>query len=558
MKELKRFLSYMGKYRYAYWSIFILTLTASAAFEIIYSYMNKMLFNAVEYGNRELFYNGMLLCLVIMVLRCVFPYLRYFQIRVVRKLVFDIKMKMFDNMMGFDMRYYETHHSAEALKTLNWDANSLKDAYFSHVYWVVGKVVDGVTAIVAMLVYSPYLALVSIAFSIITVFISVNINRRIKKSDKIIQSRVTRLAQQLSDILSGFTLLKMYKGASLVVEHFNSENESVAKEEKKRFVKASISEMVAFLMGILANFGTIIAGAVFVARGRLDYGTVMAVVALQINVSSMVQRFGSSLATLNTSLVKASRVFDFLEMKDVYEEEMPNMIEDTHIQLHGGVVSADYELVIDKLSFSYGGGNNIINNFDMRVAKGEKVMLMGQSGCGKSTFLKLLMRFYEKSSGHIKIYGKDIEEYSLCELRDMITYVPQNSYLFEGTIAENIAWGYNGPGKDVDEVLRKDIIEAAKHAYADEFIRQLPQGYDTHITATGSNLSGGQRQRIAIARAFMKNSPILLLDEPSAALDVQSEKMINMAMKQLMRNRVVIMVTHRMTSFEEFDRIVEL
>ncbi len=569
MKELKRFLSYMGKYRYAYWLIFVITLVVSAFVEVTYSYMNKLVFNSVEYDNRSMFIHGVGLCVILVVIRCLFPYLRYFQITVVRKIVFDIKLKLFDKLLGFNMEYYEKHHSGDALKTLNWDANSLKDAYFSHVYWVTGKVTDGVAAIVAMLVYSPFLALVSIGFSLVTVYISVRINKQIKKMDKEIQGRISNLAQRLSDILSGFPVLKMYSGATIVMDNYLDENVVVTNGEKKRVSKAATGEMIAFVMGILANFGTIIVGAVFVSKGMIDYGTVMAVVSLQLSVSSMVQRFGGALTTLNSSLVKAGRVFDFLELQGM--EEVTSILENKVCVTEAAVVGTnlvdmntadkdkmvhtyEYPLVISGLSFGYDDNKAVLENFNMNVSEGEKILLMGESGCGKSTLLKLLLRFYEKTGGEIKLYGKDITQYSLEQLREMITYVPQNNYLFEGTVRENIAFGCN----DDKGVSDTEIVRAAELAYAHEFIKEMPQGYDSPITAGGSNLSGGQRQRIAIARAFMKQSPILLLDEPSSALDVHSEKMINLAMKQLMKNRIVIMVTHRTSGLEEFDRVVRM
>lgn len=559
MKELKRFLSYMGKYRYTYWVIFVITLVASAFFEVAYSYMNKLVFNSVEYGSRKLFIYGVGLCVVLVVLRCLFPYLRYFQITVVRKMVFDIKLKLFDKLLGFNMEYYEKHHSGDALKTLNWDANSLKDAYFSHVYWVTGKLTNGVAAIAAMLIYSPVLALVSIGFSVVTVYISVHINKQIKKMDKEIQGRISNLAQRLSDILSGFTVLKMYSGASIVMDSYLDENVEVTEGEKNRVHKAAIGEMTAFVMGIFANFGTIMVGAVCVSKGMLDYGSVMAIVSLQLSVSSMVQRFGGALTTLNASLVKAGRVFDFLEMKGTQEVDIishnESDVSDAYAKVCDKVLyDYEYPLSISGLDFGYDDKRSVLKNFNMNVSDGEKILLMGESGCGKSTLLKLLMRFYEKTSGEIKLYGRDITQYPLERLREMITYVPQNNYLFEGTIRENIAFGCNND-KGVSEA---DIVRAAKLAYAHEFIREMPLGYDSPIAAGGSNLSGGQRQRIAIARAFMKDSPILLLDEPSSALDVHSEKMVNLAMKQLMENRIVIMVTHRTSGFEEFDRVVRL
>ncbi len=548
MKEMKRYLSYMGKYKGAYWMIFIATLVTSALLEIAYSYMNKMVFNGVEYGDFTLFQKGAVLCAVLVVVRCLFPYFRYFQLQVVRKIVFDIKIAMFDKMLRFNMDYYDTHHSAEALKTLNWDANSLKDSYFSHIYWVTGKLTNGTAAIVAMLIYSPVLAAVSIVFSVVTVYISVNINKKIKSTDKIIQGKLAKLAQCLSDILSGFTLLKMYRGASIVLDNFAGENHNATREEIKRSSQAAGGELITFLMGLLANFGTIVVGAVLVAKGMLDYGTVMAVVSLQMSVSSMVQKFGGALTTLNSSLVKAGRVFDFLEIEG-FEEKSKVTVDNKSRKLCEGEAS----LVIKNLCYSYDGEKDVLKSISINVFEGEKVLIMGESGCGKSTLLKLLMRFYEKSKGEIKIYGRSIESYSLEELRDMITYVPQNNYLFEGTIRENIAYG-----RGHEQVSDKEIIAAAKSAYAHDFIKDMPQGYDTVITAGGGNLSGGQRQRIAIARAWVKNSPILLLDEPTSALDMQSEMMINKAMQQLMSNKIVLMVTHRTSVGKDFDRVVNI
>ena len=552
MKELRRYLSYIGKYKFLYWSIFAGTLMTSAILTLAYPYMNKLIFNALEYGDKDLFVQAAALCILLVVLNCLSPYERYFIIKVVRKIVFDIKIALFEKLMRMDMNYYESHHSGEALKTLNWDANSLKDSYFSHIYWVFGGLVTGVISIIAMIVYSPALTLISIGFCLVTVFVSIKINQQIKRMDKEVQEKNAELTARLSDILSGFTTLKMFPGSSIVHAAFQCKNEQAATEEKRRVKKLSVLEMVSFFLGILANFGTIGVGAFWVARGRLDYGTVMAIVSLQIEVSFTVQSFGGSLATFTSSLVKAGRVFDFLEL-DCEEPEGRGIegAEDSNIV----EPRKDCKPIeIESMTFSYSGKSDVLKDFSMEVMDREKIMLMGESGCGKSTLLKLLMRFYQPVSGKIKLYGRDINEYSLWQLRQLITYIPQNNYLFEGSIRENIAFGYAGKG----QVSDAEIVRAAKSAYAEEFIAALPQGYDTHLDAGGSNLSGGQRQRIAIARAFLKDSPILLMDEPSSALDVQSEKMIDLAMKELMKQKVVLMVTHRVASFGAFDRVVKL
>ncbi|MGN0161034.1 MAG: ABC transporter ATP-binding protein [Lachnospiraceae bacterium] len=551
MGELRRYFSYIGKYKGAYWGNFVLTLLLSAVMEVQYSYMNKLVFNAVEHTDSRLFVHAVILCVILVVLRCLSPYLRYFQIKIVRKIVFDIKMKLFQKLMRLNMDFYEKTHSANALKILNDDANSLKDSYFSHVYWVVGKVFNGMAAVVAMVIYSPSLAVVSIVFSVITVRVSLRIQQNMKKMEKNIQGSISRLTERLSDILSGFILLKMYRGASVVLENFREENETVLREEKRRTEKAGSLEMISFLLGILGNFGTMIAGAVFVSQGRMDYGTVMAVVSLQMSVSGMVQRFGSSLTIFSASLVKAGRVFDFLE--DGVEETEEHMEEIKEIKGNHAGGETETPVIIQNLNFSYEEGRMVLKQFSMKADYGERILLTGESGCGKSTLLRLLMGFYGKSSGKIRIFGRDIESYSLAQLRNMITYVPQNCYLFEGTIRENILMGCYAK-----EGMEKEVERAAGLAYADEFIRKLPQGYETKLLSGGSNLSGGQRQRIAIARAFLKDAPILLLDEPSSALDAESERILCLAMDELMKDKIVFMVTHGTNFNGKFDRMISL
>lgn len=541
MKELKRYFAYMGKNIYAYWMILIVTIIVESALQVLYSYINKQTLNAVEYKDMQLFKQAAALCVIVVVLKCLFPYLRYFMIKLVRKMVFELKITLFAKLMRLDMNFYEKNHSAEGLKTLNWDANSLKDSWFSHVYWVLGKVSLGVSALVAMFIYSPLLTGISVVICGITAATSIWLNRAMKRSAKNVQLGTVALAKKLSDILSGFSVLKIYPGAGIVTDSFLEENKDVTRKELQRVRKAAALEMLSFLFGIMGSFGTIIFGTYLVSRGALDYGTVMAVVTLQISLSNTMQRLGSSIATFTNSLVKAGRVFNFLEL--TCEEE------------DGGKALQDFSrasVKISGLTFSYGNQKKVFDNWSIDIKPKEKIMLKGESGCGKSTLLKLILRFYDFREGFVEICGRDIMEYPIKQVRDMITYIPQDCYLFEGTVAENIALGSSA------EATRAEIEHAARLAFAEEFILELPDKYDTQLTAGGQNLSGGQRQRIAIARAFLKNAPILMMDEPSSALDAESEKMVHKALRELMKDKLVIMVTHRDSGEENFDRIVVL
>ncbi len=556
MQELKRYFSYMGKNQYKYWIILITTIIIRNILDVLYSYANKMILNAVEYRNIRLFYNTVILCVIVIMLRCIFPYMRYLSIRLVRKMVFDIKISLFDKLLKLDMRWYENNHSGEGLKTINWDANSLKDSWFSHVYWVLGNITVGITSIIAMFIYSPTLAAISVVISIVTAVMSIKVNDAMKNNSKSVQTTVAELTKLLSDILSGFPVFKLYSGFSIVTDKFAENVDAEKKKEMERVRKASVREMLCFLMGVLGSLGTIFAGVYLVSKGRMDYGTVMAVVTLQISLSEAMQKIGGCVAVLNNSLVKASRVFDFMECK--CEENTENIdwksadnINDKYAETNAENHGKTY-IDIDKLTFCYDGTKRVIDNLNLHTGENEKIMIKGESGCGKSTLLKLLLRFYDYEYGNIKINGNELKNYPVERLREMITYIPQDCYLFEGTIAENISYGVKAQADSTD------IINAAKLAFADEFITKLSDGYNTKIKSGGTDLSGGQRQRIVIARAFLKDSPILLMDEPSSALDTYSESMIQKSLETLMKDKLVIMVSHREGMEGDFDRVIAM
>ena len=567
MKDLKRFLSYMGKNSFTYWFILIATLIIESFLQILYSYVTKRIINAIEFQNIELFRTAVIASVIIVILKCLFPYLRYFQIKLVRKMVYELKLKLYEKLLSMNMDFFKSTHSADAIKTLNWDANSLKDSWFSHIYWVLGKIVMVASAIITMCFYSPILMGISLIICAFTAFVSVKINKSIKKYAKMVQKKSTKLSILLSNIIAGFVTLKMSSGVKIVLNHFYEECEEAFQLEKSRVKVEASFEMTAFLLGVIGSFGTIIAGAVLVSEGTLDFGTVMAVVTLQMSVSNAMQRLGGSISALTTSMVRASHVFDFMELD---MEEQINWFTDEKSgkkELKGENSDVFGEgqpvLEISDLQFSYNENDELKDKSKdctqlccrkMQISAGEKIMITGESGCGKSTLLKLMQGFYPVENEKIKIYGKDINEYELDELRNIITYVPQDCYLFEGTVAENIAFGWNGenaPSMDM-------ILVAAKEAYADKFIEHLSDGYNTKVTAGGTNLSGGQRQRIAIARAFMKNAPIVLMDEPLSALDTYSENVLLKAMKALLKNKTVIMVSHRMTGMDKFERVVRI
>lgn len=541
MNKYKRFFSYLGKWKVPYFLILAATLLVTGTLSFGNSYANKMMFNSVEYGNRQLFVKACILLCILLVVAVLMPYLRLFHMQVVRKVVFKIKVEMFEKLTVTDMQYFEQHHSGDTLKRLGWDGASLKDACFSNVFRVSNLLFNGVVSVASMFYYNWKLAIVSIVFSIISVVISIGINTTIGKISDHLEEQIAKLYEKLSDVLSGLPIIKMYSGGKLAIDGYVHENDQAARQLKKRARTMSALSGILFVTGMLANFGTIAVGVYLVMKNEIDYGTVMAVVALQMAVSGSLQYIGMAFAGLQAALATAKRVFDFLEHSECEELGKEKVID----------IHPEEGIQVNHVTFAYADRPPVFQDFSFNVGQNEKLMILGESGCGKSSILKLLLRFYDYEAGEIRILGHDIREYSLYQLRKLITYVPQENYLFEGTIAENIAFGN-------PHATKEEVIAAAKLAYADEFIKDFPNQYETMMTASGKNVSGGQRQRIALARAFIKNAPIVFLDEPSSALDVDSEQKINLAIKTLVQNRIVIMVTHRTTSFSEFDRVLKI
>lgn len=361
-----------------------------------------------------------------------------------------------------------------------------------------------------------------------------------------IQIKITKLTEKLSDCISGFEVIKLYPNSHHVIDRYLEENDTVAKNLVLRTKKLSMMDMLTFIAGFLSSIGTILVGILLVSRGKADYGTIMAIVSLQFGVSMMFQELGGSITRLTISMAKAERIFEFLDIEEEHKckkakKTINGVMNETKLKC----------LEFIEASYKYANRGPLFHNLSFHINVKDKIAVVGESGCGKSSILKLLLQFYNIEDGIIRLNGKAIEEYSINEWRNNFAYVPQDSYLFEGTIIENIQLGRR-------DATKEEIVHAAKLAFAHDFILDLPNGYEMNVTTGGRNLSGGQRQRIAIARAFLKNAPIILLDEATSALDTESEQQVIAALHNLMKDKTVIMVSHKVQSIDFCNRIFQL
>lgn len=454
------------------------------------------------------------------------------------------RSRTFERALDLPVTYYESHHSGDTLSRLTNDLAAMKASYDWPIFNLLTMITVGLAAAVSMTILNWRVSLILIATSIFFAWLNKRFSDALKRMGKEIQESSARLTESLGNILSGFSVIKQFALEPRMSAAFGKHNEDIRDKAVQRSLKASWLECFNAIIGWI-NFGGLLAlGAVLAGAGTMTFGTMVAMTNLLWNVNRGIRETGGILAQFQGYLAGTARVMEIQESapetadlpsswKTDDREEAPA------IEMHG-------------VSFSYDGKRDALTDFSLRIDGGATIGIAGPSGGGKSTALKLLLGFYEPSSGTIsvsrRLLGQDARGVSREALRAMIAYVPQDPFMFSGTIAENI-----GHGKaDAD---REAIEEAARAAHAHDFISALEKGYDTMVGERGLKLSGGQRQRIAIARAFLKDSPVVLLDEATSSLDSRSELAIQEALAELGKRKTVVIIAHRLSTIRDADVI---
>lgn len=536
-KEFLRLMSLLKKRKAAYWISMIVARSMFVCVQILIAFVNKNMINAAINSDMNLLLRSVAYCAAAIIMACIFdPLFRYINNVVVRYTLYDIRLMVFAHVERLPISYYENNHSGDSISRLTNDVNVLWNAYAQHIGVVIFALMYGVGSMVSMVSMDWRLSILMIILGLISTYVNINFSIPLRKISDRVQKETSSLTQMLGDILAGFRVLKMFDISEIVLKRYMTENNAVSESRLERVKKNSEMNGINYLLSTLSTAGVLIMGAFMALHGSIDFGTVVGIISLQGGVTFLFLQIGTFFAQLQESLAGAARVFELLDT----EAEPERLKTD---------VSDDKSMISFKnVAFGYESRDKVIVGLDLSVSKGQIAALVGPSGGGKSTIIKLLMGFYTIISGGISIDGKPMGYYSLGKLRELMAYVPQDAYLFDGTIMENIKYGKPCASDE-------EVISAAKAAYADGFIKEMEKGYDTFVGERGARLSGGQRQRIAIARAILKNSPILLLDEATSALDSESEQMVQQALNELMKGRTVLVIAHRLSTIEKADVI---
>ncbi|MED1667066.1 ABC transporter ATP-binding protein [Brevibacillus laterosporus] len=468
------------------------------------------------------------------------PTFSYIYRRTVKEVMADVRLMLFKQVGRFPSRYYEQHHSGDIMSRLSNDLLTMERTYSEHVKTIAIVLFSLVGSLIGMFLLDWRFASVLVVLSGVTLYINTRFAKSVRKISDKTQQQQGVLTERLNDFLAGLPIVKMFHLHRVVTRRYTEMNGQVTASTIEQGHKNALLEGTNFFINFLSFGGMLVFGIIMVAQDVIGVGSLVAIIQQQLLVTLGFLHLGQVLSILQSSLSGASRVIELLQ-EPIEPERYSALSEELPYQ-------KDKVLEMNQVVFEYDPDAKVLDHFSFSIEEGETAALVGASGSGKSTVIKLLLGYYPAKSGDIRLFGKTIGEYTLQEMRNLISYVPQDAYLFEGTIEENIRYGKL-------DATHEEIVEATRAAYAHDFIMDLPDGYETRVGERGALLSGGQRQRIAIARAIVKNAPVLLLDEATSALDSGSEYWVQRALAELMKDRTTLIVAHRLSTVEDADMI---
>ncbi|GED24480.1 ABC transporter ATP-binding protein [Brevibacillus agri] len=470
------------------------------------------------------------------------PFFSYIYRRCVRELIADIRLLVFQRLSRLPFAYYEQHHSGDTMSRLGNDVQLMERAYGEQLKTLCIILLSLIGSIIGMFALDGKIATVLLLVSTLTLYVNAQFAKSVRRIGDQLQQQLGIGTERLSDFLAGLPVVKMFHLHNVVTARYTKANEEVASSAIKQGHKHALLEGTNFFIQFVSFGGMLVVGIMLVAKQMIGLGVLVAMIQQQMLVTLAFLQLGHVITTLQGSLAGASRIVGFLQ-EPLEPDQYP--LRFAHAD------DSDSMLKMEQVVFGYTADTKVLDGVSLHIGRGQMAALVGTSGGGKSTVMKLLLGYYPPAAGSLFLMGKPLGQYSIAELRSLVAYVPQDAFLFEGTIAENIRYG-------CQDATEEDVVRACKAAYAHDFILELPDGYQTRTGERGAKLSGGQRQRIAIARAILKNAPILLLDEATSALDAESEYWVQQALAALMQEKTVLVIAHRLSTVEHADIIYVL
>ena len=459
------------------------------------------------------------------------------------RLIRDLRNKLYSHFHYLSLSYFNKNKSGELTAVLVNDIDNMRNSLSIMFQKLFVEPINILILMSLLFIVSPKLALIALLIIPISSVIIFGISHSIRRRSKRSQAQLAGMTSMIAETIGSMRIVKAFATKSFEIKRFARETQKyyqlMLRRDRLRFVSSPVSE----------TFGATIAALLLWVGARdvlvtqsISSEDFLRFILLLFSLFQPLKNLTNVVNELQNGLASADRVFAIMDI-DSDIKDRNNAAE---------IVDLKESLSFNQVSFSYGEKNDkVLNNINFKINKGEIIALVGPSGAGKSTLVDLIPRFYDTLDGSIKIDNKNIKELKISSLRSLMGIVTQETFLFDDSVKANIAYG-------LENISDNQIEEAAKAANADNFIKELPDGYNTIIGERGVSLSGGQKQRIAIARAIVKNPPILILDEATSSLDSESEKHVQSAIENLMSKRTVIVIAHRLSTVHNADKILVL
>ena len=485
-----------------------------------------------------------LLYMIIMIislflLKNLFNYLGLYFITFLRNGVLkDLRNSIYDKVLNLPISYYSEKKKGDIIARISGDVNEVKNSLLAVLELIVKEPLTILFAIVAMFTISVKLTIFVFLFIPVAGFIISRIGKSLKKKSDRVQKEQGVFLSTLEETLGGLKVIKGFNAENRFNEKFQESTNRFFHFSNTLLNRQNLASPSSEFLGIVTIAALLwYGGSMVLIEKALSGGAFITYMALAYQILTPAKAISKASYKVKAGNAAADRVLEVLDTKSPLEDK-PDAISKNDFNLH---------LLIDNISFKY-EDNLVLENFTLNVEKGKTVALVGQSGSGKSTIANLVTRFYDVNEGSIKIDDVDIRRLKKHSLRGLMGLVTQDSILFNDSVKNNILLGDENASDE-------NVIEALKIANAWEFVKELPNGIDTNIGDSGNKLSGGQKQRLSIARAVLKNPPIMILDEATSALDTESERLVQVALENMMRNRTSIVIAHRLTTIQKADLI---
>lgn len=551
-RSLKRLLGYLKPQRLVIIVVFIFSII-STLFSIVSPRVIGLITNELLAGFKlklegitgstiDFTYIGKIIMILIglYLISGIFQYIQqYMMAGVAQRMVYDLRKEVNEKLSRLPLKYFDSKTTGEILSRVTNDIDTISSTLQQSITQLISSVITLVGIIVMMLLISPTITLVTLVTIPLSILLTKNVAKHSQGFFKAQSKSLGELNGHIEEMYTGHPIVKAYGHENKSIEEFNTINDRLYTASwKAQF----ISGVIMPVMQLINNIGYVfvaVVGGIFVINGRITIGDMQAFIQYARQFTQPIVQTAEIANSIQSTIASAERVFELLDE----QEEIQDAKDAKEL------TNPEGRVVFENVDFSYKKEEPLIEDMDIKVESGQTVAIVGPTGAGKTTLVNLLMRFYEIDKGKISVDGIDIRDLKRGSLRKTFGMVLQDTWLFNGTIKDNIAYG-------LEDSTDEEIFRASKSAQADHFIRTLPEGYNTVLNEEASNISQGQKQLLTIARAFLADPTILILDEATSSVDTRTEQLIQKAMGKLMKDRTSFVIAHRLSTIKNADIIL--